>query len=346
MIKKRNVAGVILLSIVTLGIYPLVLYCKVGEEINEICQGDGKDNCHFLIAFLLGLVTFGIYPICWVYKAMNRTKDNAYRYGAIVKNSGSTWLLWLIIGWWICGIGVIVAMAKFVGNINAYSDVYGRVEPLPYSSNLYERNQMMLNRQNNMFQPIQQNANMANSYQNNYQAKPEESTLAINQDNGEGVSGEVIPIPADVEEAPVNNQTESAPQEAESVDEEVSSPKIEVEKEFPLTVRKINSAVGSVKGISGTYEGFDIPLNSGETIVIGRDPGVSNIVLEDEQGYVSRKHCSISYDSQTGNYTVIDYSSNGVILEEGDKIPKSQPVNLMAKTNIYIGSRSNAFKLG
>lgn len=140
MIKKRSVGLAVFLYIITLGIYPLVLMCIMGREINKICEGDGKKQMHFLLAVLLGFVTLGIYPVVWCCKAMNRLCDNAYRYGPTVhpSNSGSSYVLWTYFGLFIA-VGPIVAFCKFLGNVNAFADVVGYVTPLPYTSNAVEK---------------------------------------------------------------------------------------------------------------------------------------------------------------------------------------------------------------
>ncbi len=107
------------------------------------------------------------------------------------------------------------------------------------------------------------------------------------------------------------------------------------------------SATGKITGIKGMYAGYEFPLRSGETLFIGKNPQECQIVIDQSVGsYVSRKHCSISYNNQRGNYTVIDYSTNGVFLDTGDRIQNNTPVALDSQTNIYLGDMSNGFKLG
>jgi hypothetical protein len=65
-------------------------------------------------------------------------------------------------------------------------------------------------------------------------------------------------------------------------------------------------------GLSGAYAGASIFMQPNEEIVIGRDTTVSHVVLSDSQ--VSRKHCGVRYIGETGNYQVVDYSSNGTFV--------------------------------
>ena len=54
---------------------------------------------------------------------------------------------------------------------------------------------------------------------------------------------------------------------------------------------KVGKKDGTITGVSGSYTGAVIPVKSGDTIVIGRDPASCSIVLKDEKA--SRKHCCV-----------------------------------------------------
>lgn len=140
MVKKRNIALAVFLSIITFGIYPLVVTCIIGGQVNKICMGDGKHQMHYLLACLLGIVTLGIYPVLWCCKAMNRLQDNAYRYGNTVHpaHSGSSYVLWTYLGLFIA-VGPMVAFCKLIDDVNAFADIIGYVQPLPYTENKVER---------------------------------------------------------------------------------------------------------------------------------------------------------------------------------------------------------------
>ncbi|MCD7796870.1 MAG: FHA domain-containing protein [Clostridiales bacterium] len=98
------------------------------------------------------------------------------------------------------------------------------------------------------------------------------------------------------------------------------------------------STTGKITGIKGMYAGYEFPLRSGETLFISKNPQECQIVIDQSVGsYVSRKHCSISYNNQRGNYTVIDYSTNGVFLEPGTEYKTIRPLCLTAR-RIYISA--------
>lgn len=138
-VKHRNIFLYILLNIVTLGIYGIVAMCIIGDEINTVCEGDGKKQMHYLLALLLGLITCGIFLLIWYYKAIERLRDNAYRYNiAALNTSGSEYIIWTLLGSFIV-VGPLIATIKFLGAVNLYADNVGSYGPLAYTTNNTER---------------------------------------------------------------------------------------------------------------------------------------------------------------------------------------------------------------
>lgn len=137
-VKKRSIGLFVFLTIITGGIYGIVIFCIASKDIEKICEGDGKHTMFFLWAGLLGLVTLGIYPLVWFYQAMERLKDNGYRYQVEVKHGGGEFLLWYLLGSFIA-VGPFVAECYFLSDVNQFSDFVGIVNPAPYTSNPIER---------------------------------------------------------------------------------------------------------------------------------------------------------------------------------------------------------------
>lgn len=107
---------------------------------------------------------------------------------------------------------------------------------------------------------------------------------------------------------------------------------------------------GVMRGTRGQFMGSDIPLKPDKPYVFGADPSVSNIVLDTSGGIISRKHCSVVFNSNTGDYTVTDYSTNGtfIILKDSSKairLNKNTPMNVPAGTIINIVNSSTGFIL-
>ncbi|GHV83471.1 hypothetical protein AGMMS50212_08110 [Spirochaetia bacterium] len=125
MIKKRGLAGLILLSIITLGIYGLYWIHKLAKDVNAICDGDGKRTGGLLKYLLLGLITFGIYDLVWLYMLGDRLQDNAQKYGLTFKESGGIVLLWYVLGAFII-VGPFIALWIIIKNTNALAEEYNK----------------------------------------------------------------------------------------------------------------------------------------------------------------------------------------------------------------------------
>ena len=107
---------------------------------------------------------------------------------------------------------------------------------------------------------------------------------------------------------------------------------------------KVGKKDGTITGVSGSYAGAVIPVKSGETVIIGRDPASCSIVVKDEQA--SRKHCTISFNGDNGMYSVTDHSSNGVFDKDGGRLPEKTAVPMSAGSEIRIGKNGEVFRLG
>jgi hypothetical protein len=125
MIKKRGLGGLILLSIITLGIYTLYWIHQLAKDVNAICEGDGKKTGGLLKYLLLGIITFGIYDLVWLYMLGDRLQDNAPKYGLTFKESGTAVLLWYIFGAFII-VGPFIALYIIIKNTNALADEYNK----------------------------------------------------------------------------------------------------------------------------------------------------------------------------------------------------------------------------
>lgn len=126
MIQKRSLLTYILLSLVTCGIYSIIFWYKYADDMNKTCNGDGKETQNYLIVILLSLVTCGIYSYIWFYGIGNRLQENAPRYGLNFSENGTTILLWLIFGSFLCGIGGFYAIYLLIKNMNEVADRYNQ----------------------------------------------------------------------------------------------------------------------------------------------------------------------------------------------------------------------------
>lgn len=104
--------------------------------------------------------------------------------------------------------------------------------------------------------------------------------------------------------------------------------------------RVVTAGGGMLRGVSGLYAGRDIPLNGVMIIGSGNE---AQIRINDP--LVSRKHCAVRYNSQTGFYEVQDISQNGVFLSTGQQLQKDYYNSVPRGSVICIGSQAQQFRL-
>ena len=92
---------------------------------------------------------------------------------------------------------------------------------------------------------------------------------------------------------------------------------------------------GAIRIQNGKYEDQLLVLQKGEILMIGRDINQCNLVLE--APWISKEHCSITFDETQGHYMVTDYSINGTFLEDGARLAKDQATELMPGSIVRIG---------
>ncbi len=103
-----------------------------------------------------------------------------------------------------------------------------------------------------------------------------------------------------------------------------------------------DSLSGTLEFVSGELQGTTIPLKNQDSIVIGRDPSISNIILNSKD--ISRRHCEIQYNSSDRCYYICDYSSYGVRVN-GQQIPKNNPVRCNSGARVSLANGRNEFIL-
>lgn len=116
----------LLLGIVTCGIYPLIFYSNVGSDVNEVCgRYDGKKQMHYcLVTLVLGGLTCGILPLIWWHQLSDRIGNELKRRGISYDFGAGTFWLWNVLGSMICGIGPIIYMVKLCKALNYMCEDY------------------------------------------------------------------------------------------------------------------------------------------------------------------------------------------------------------------------------
>lgn len=100
MVEKRGVALAIVLSIVTCGIYGIIWFIKLTDEVNYVSNRTNDTSGG--MAFLFTLITCGIYGWVWYYK-MGEKLDEAYVSRGMPAQSRG--ILYLILG--LFGLGIV-----------------------------------------------------------------------------------------------------------------------------------------------------------------------------------------------------------------------------------------------
>ena len=122
--EDRSLVMYILLSIVTCGIYSYYFLYSIAQDANVVCADDGKKTSGLAAFILLSIVTCGIYAWIWYYNLGNRLSENAPKYGLNFSENGTTVLMWMIFGSFLCGIGPFIAMNILITNMNALAHAY------------------------------------------------------------------------------------------------------------------------------------------------------------------------------------------------------------------------------
>lgn len=122
---NRGLVKLILLSLITFGIYPLVLWSAVSTDINTIAtRYDGKKTTHYLLmAFVFSWLTLGISPLVWSHKISARIGNELKRRGIGYSFGAGTFWGWCILGALI-GIGPLVYTHKLLKAMNKLSEHY------------------------------------------------------------------------------------------------------------------------------------------------------------------------------------------------------------------------------
>lgn len=103
------------------------------------------------------------------------------------------------------------------------------------------------------------------------------------------------------------------------------------------SIEYANNKDGLLRCVSGEAAGTSIVMKNGDTIVLGRDPQISNVILREDKN-ISRRHCSISY--RNGTFYIVDYSSNGTRLANGSRLQTNVETSLGNHASIKLSANT------
>ena len=136
MMKKRSLLGYIGLTIITCGLYHYYWIYVTTQDINDI---SGRKVADPAIALLLSLVTCGIYQFYWYYIVGNEMQESSNAMGVNIKENGTTYILFILLGMVTFGITSLIAYFMFFKNMGICVDYYNHNT----MNNTYNNNQKM-----------------------------------------------------------------------------------------------------------------------------------------------------------------------------------------------------------
>lgn len=101
---------------------------------------------------------------------------------------------------------------------------------------------------------------------------------------------------------------------------------------------------GALVCIKGEYLGRIIRVVPEQTIVVGRDGGNADMIVN--LPLVSRKHCQVIYHELSNTYEVTDYSTNGTFTDGDVRLEKNKAYIIKPGATLMFGDKSVVYKLG
>lgn len=121
---KRGLGKMIFLGLITLGIYPMVIFSKIITELNILASRyDGKRTMTFYGMAMLAPLTLGIYAYVWFHKLCGRIGNELQRRGIDYKFGPSQFWLWNVLGAFIL-VGPFVFLHKLMKSMNLLNQNY------------------------------------------------------------------------------------------------------------------------------------------------------------------------------------------------------------------------------
>lgn len=125
------------LSIITLGFYQWYLIYAFAKETNFVCRNDGRHTTGLFLYIMFSVITLGIYSIVWYCKWISRCNTYLAVNGRPQGLQVTTYILSIFFGWLTLGIFNLVVFCKMLYLQNAvnrtYNDLSGYIPANPAS---------------------------------------------------------------------------------------------------------------------------------------------------------------------------------------------------------------------
>ncbi|MDE5772045.1 MAG: DUF4234 domain-containing protein [Ruminococcus sp.] len=122
---SRDLLKVILLSLITFGIYGIIFYSGLSKDVNAIASRyDGRKTMHYcLMCFVVAPLTLGIGLLVWCHNISDRIGNELKRRGIDYSFNAGTFWLWYVLGA-IVIVGPFVYLHKMCVAMNKLSENY------------------------------------------------------------------------------------------------------------------------------------------------------------------------------------------------------------------------------
>lgn len=342
-IKKRSVLLYAVVNILTLGIYGIIEGNSIGNDIDALCSGDGETEVSYVKAWLLGIVTGGIYLEYWWYKQANRLKYNAGRYNLEVRESGLSLVAFrsftsifamilkvfiiirllssFIISFYMSALGMFGMPYRYGMSFSSFMPTSVKILLVLMLISALTPSWGIMGYVGLSF--LIKNLNRYSDANYNYDALPfdpmgyEYYDASCNYPEGQVKRQEVV----------------------------IDSMQRQVKEKAEVAEGLTEMLLGHVEGVSGNNKGYRFEMKDGEEIIIGKDPNVSNVIIDPKYRDVSRKHCGITYIAASNEYQITDYSANGTYVN-GKRIPVRVRTKVSPGTEFTLAESDNRFRLG
>ena len=132
---NRGLFKWIILTIITFGIYDLVMMYHISSELNEVAKKDGKKTMNYLLLFfILTPITFGIATLVWWHRICARMGNELDRRGIDYGFGAGSFWGWNIFGVLLFGLGPFIFKYKFLKTMNLLNADYNAGGSSSYSS--------------------------------------------------------------------------------------------------------------------------------------------------------------------------------------------------------------------
>ena len=118
----RGLGKMFFLGILTLGIYPTVIWSRIVTELNlAASRYDGKRTMPYFAMCTLAPVTLGIYLLVWMHQFCGRIGEELNRRGIDYEFGSGTFWLWNVLGSLIL-VGPFVFLNKLMKSMNRINE--------------------------------------------------------------------------------------------------------------------------------------------------------------------------------------------------------------------------------